>query len=347
MNEILIIGSGFSAFLTYCKFQKFNPKIISTSNTSNAIYKMIKRKSLNVNKFFSTNTISYGSLEYKLFNKTKLHDRNSYGGNSNIWGGFINTENLNNDFYKICQSTGIRLSKLSINKNGYGSNCESIRQLRSNQKEIIDTKKILKNISEGFLHSFTIEKNYLRLIIYDKNNKSNIIKTKKLFLCINLPQLIDLLYRSNLLKNKNQFNISEFEHFFELSFSNKFKNEKYNEKLIIKYDFIRSFKHLLGYQKSLDFFTFKFPIYINQNFINKKRNLKLELNKSCIFQKSENSKFGESIHYCNLEINNNNINKFLNELSKNIIGLSSPFIDQKKPGPISNDIVNNFYNRIN
>ena len=344
MNEVIIIGSGFSALLAYYKLVKYNPIIISTTNKFRTIHKMRRRNNLNINKYFSSKTVSFGSLEYKLSSRTKLHDRNNYGGNSNLWGGFINIENLNTDFYKICESKGIKLTKLNLNKNGYKSNCDSIRQLRSYQEDIIDVSKYFDNIFEGLLYSFTVEKNYLKLLIYDKNNKPEIIKTKKLYLCINLPQLVDLLFRSNLLKNKSNLNTTEFEHYFELSFSKKFKNSDYKKDLVIKYDPIRSLKHFFGYQKSLDFLALKLPIYINQHFLNKKRNLKLELNQDYIYQKSENYKFGESIHYCNLEINNININEFINEVSKNIIGLSSPFVKQKEPGPISNDIISHLYN---
>ena len=35
------------------------------------------------------------------------------------------------------------------------------------------------------------------------------------------------------------------------------------------------------------------------------------------------------------------MNKFLSRISNNrIIGVSLPFINQKKPGPVSNDIIN-------
>ena len=50
---------------------------------------------------------------------------------------------------------------------------------------------------------------------------------------------------------------------------------------------------------------------------------------------------GDSIHYCNLSIDQININKYLNKLSKNILGISMPFINQKVPGPISGDIIHN------
>ena len=65
-----------------------------------------------------------------------------------------------------------------------------------------------------------------------------------------------------------------------------------------------------------------------------------------IVQKSDNKKFGDSIHYCDLKINNTKALSYIEEISKNLYGFSTPFVEQKLPGPISNDIVNNFYSVI-
>ena len=54
---------------------------------------------------------------------------------------------------------------------------------------------------------------------------------------------------------------------------------------------------------------------------------------------NEVKKFGDSIHYCDLTLNKTNINDYFTSVSENIFGVSMPFITQKKPGPISNDIV--------
>ena len=42
-----------------------------------------------------------------------------------------------------------------------------------------------------------------------------------------------------------------------------------------------------------------------------------------------------------MKINNIKLNKFLKVKSKNIFGVSSPFIESASPGPISNSIINN------
>ena len=63
-----------------------------------------------------------------------------------------------------------------------------------------------------------------------------------------------------------------------------------------------------------------------------------------MIQKKNSINFGDSIHYCNLSINHHAIFDYCTNLSKNIIGISAPFVDQTKPGPIANDIVNNIWN---
>ena len=347
MNEFIIIGSGFSGFLSYLQLERFNPILISTSNKINKTLHFERRNNLKINKLFSEVTNSYGTLKYNLLSETKLHDRNSYGGNSNIWGGFINIDDLNSEFTKLSNKYEFKLLKLQLHKNGYSSNCHNIRQIRTKGQSILNTKDYLKNIYEGFLDSFKIEKNSISLNVYDNKTKLNIIKTKKLVLCINLPQLIDILYRSKLLANKSKLLVSEFKHDFKLSLKRNFINHNFLNNLIIKYDFIRTFKHYYGYQKSLDKFLFKTPIYIDQHFFNKKLFLKLELINNKIVQKSNNIKFGDSIHYCDLKINNTKAISYIQEISKNLFGFSTPFVEQKLPGPISNDIVNNFYSVIN
>lgn len=85
------------------------------------------------------------------------------------------------------------------------------------------------------------------------------------------------------------------------------------------------------------------PIFIDQNFYFKKINCKFKIiNKNIVEQKINSSSdfnFGKSIHYCNLRINKVDINTFLSNINKNIYGMGMAFLNQKKPGPISNEII--------
>jgi hypothetical protein len=51
-------------------------------------------------------------------------------------------------------------------------------------------------------------------------------------------------------------------------------------------------------------------------------------------------KFGQSIHYCNLRINGQSINEYISKYVKKIHFFGMAALQQKEPGPISNDIIN-------
>ena len=89
------------------------------------------------------------------------------------------------------------------------------------------------------------------------------------------------------------------------------------------------------------------PLYIDQEFLNNKRSLelKISINEKKINQVS-GFKFGDSIHYCNLYINDKKTSDYLKNYSTNLFGVSMPFINQNFPGPISNDIIKNIWENI-
>ena len=345
MDNIVIIGSGFSALTTFLKFKKYNPVIITASQKSYTNFKMNHRKALDINKLFSTKSESKGNFFFNLKKNTKLHDRLSLGGNSNVWGGFININSLNKDSVDQFKNIGISFHKLVQKQNGYLSNNNDIRQLRDSNNKILDTSNFLKNFITGFVETIEFKSNYIKINYFTNNRKLESLVASKLFLSISFPQLIDLLYRSDLITKNLNLLISEFDHKFIFNTSNLIK-KKSDSDLIIKYDLIRAFKHFFGYQKSLDKFSLKLPIYVDQKFSKNKIFLKLSLNlKNRIINQKTFEKFGHSIHYCNLHIDEININDYLSQFTSNLFGVSAPFINQKRPGPISNDIIENVWDK--
>ena len=349
MKEFIIFVIVFSSFCSNLYLQKFDPLIISyNSNKSNL--KLFRRKNLDVNKIFSNYSKSFGDFKYKLNPKTALHDRLSFGGNSNIWGGFVDVSNVPNTFINILKKNQIKLTKLDFNKNGYMSNLDSVRQLRNINEEILDTQFFFKNLQNGFVNTIINKKDYIITNYYSlKNQKIVSIKSKKVLLAISFPQLVDLLYRSKIIDKNFIITLSEFDHKFVKNFNPSLKNYKDKDDFVVKYDFVRILKHFSGYKKNLDKIKFPIPIFIDQIFSNnlKIKNLKLEKDKKIISEKKSNSKFGDSIHYCNLHFDKIEANNFLKNYSSNLIGISSPFVKQLKPGPISNDIINNVLKNIN
>ena len=182
MENIVIIGSGFSALTAFLKFQKYKPVIITATHKSYPNLKMKKRKALSINKIFANKSVSRGNFFFDLDNKTKLHDRLSLGGNSNIWGGFININSLDRDAVNQFKNIGINFNKLGLNQNGYLSNNNDLRQLRDSSNKILDTSRFIKNFISGFVETIEFKNNLIHINYLTSNNSLETLITSKLFL---------------------------------------------------------------------------------------------------------------------------------------------------------------------
>ena len=347
MIKNLIVGSGFSAAITKIFLGK-NSKVIGFKNKS--LFRnqnFFRRKSLDINKLFSKKIISYGSLKFKL-NKGKLHDRLILGGNTTIWGGHINLKKLTKKIFNFLKKKTIFV-KLKYNKTGTIANDENIYQLQTHSGNILNSNNILKQIEDGYILSFFIKKKkiYIKLI-NQKNNKINQIQVNKLFLCVGEIQFLDLLYRSQFIKDGDIIEYSEYYHKFKIStiFSKLLKGNV----IVIRYKLSRAIGHFLGIQyfsKFLKLLNF-IPLTIDQCFYKKKINYKLFLKNGNFIEKNNprlTENFGQSIHYCNLRINKIPINQIIKKIHPNIYGIGMSFIDQDIPGPISNDIILDSYKK--
>lgn len=346
MGKKVIVGAGFSAVM-YKVLSKEKIKIIGTKSNFPLIFKnFFRRKSLTINKFFSFKSMSLGHLKFDLKN-VRLHDRISFGGKSNIWGGNININKLPIKFLKILNKKKIGFKKLNIDTTGTMSNNKSIYQMQNKDDKIFDAQNLSKDLTNGYLLKFKLKKKKIILEFLDKKKQKKIIIVDKLILGIGLVQLIDLLFRSGYLVDGDKISLSEFDHKFKFNFlKSPFDNDAFTT---VRYSFSRALGHLLGIQYYSSFLKiFKYiPIAIDQNFYKKKRNCRLSLNKG-IIEVSETSSpnFGDSIHYCNMLINGVKIDKFLKKINKNIICIGMASVDQKLPGPISNEIISDIYKKI-
>ena len=84
-----------------------------------------------------------------------------------------------------------------------------------------------------------------------------------------------------------------------------------------------------------------------QIFSNKKNTLNFNiLNNKIILENKVSKIFGKSIHYNNLTVNHISMNKFLSNYSKNALSLGMSAVKQNEPGPISNDIINDTFQKL-
>ena len=340
MIKKLIVGSGFSGSITNLLLDK-QVKIFGINDLNNLnLNNFIKRKNLNCNKFFCKKSLSFGSTKFQL-KRSILHDRPIFGGNSNVWGGHINIKKLSKRFLDLFIKKKISIKKLSYSITGTTSSNNHIAQLQNTSGKILRSNDILQNIKNAIILDFSILKKKIFInVLFLDNLKKKKIEVKKLFLCVGTIQLIDLLFRSKFLKEDDEIEFTEFDHEFVF----KLKNSKYTKNATtIRYSFSRAIGHFLGiqsYAKFLKLFNF-IPICVDQIFYNTKSKRVLILKGNTFIEKKNNNlrKFGNSIHYCNMKINGVSINKFLSKINKNLIGFGMPFVNQKTPGPISNDIL--------
>ena len=337
----IIVGAGFSAAITNLYLNNSSRVISLLDDSILSEDKFIRRKEIECNKLFAKKSYSYGTLKYFLKNSI-LHDRLAFSGNSSVWGGKIDVKSIKYKDREFLKKKNILFKKISFADTGTISNNKNIHQLQNLEEKILQVTDLPIKIENGYVLNFFVKNNKIFItIINNKYKKLKTIKADKLFLCVGSVQLIDLLFRSNYLKNGDIIEFTEFKHQFKLKFvySNFQKNS-----VTVRYHISRAIGHYLGiqfYSYLLKFFKF-IPLCIDQIFYYKKQRLKLKIyNNSANEIKSNNqsNKFGDSIHYCNLKINNIDINEFLSKINSNILGVGMSFIKQKKPGPISNEIV--------
>jgi hypothetical protein len=343
VDEIIIIGGGFSACIARI-FIKSHVKVISPSRiVSEPGLKFRENSRFKINKFFGKKAFSYTALKFG-FKHGRLHDRLILGGNSNIWGGFINVSRISIRIINCLNEKGILLKKLSLHETGSISNNKNIYQLQDSDSKILDTSRFIGSHENFFLDNFFITENKIGLNLVSNLERKTIF-AKKIIFCIGVTQIIDLLYRSKFLKENSIISLSEFSYTLRLKLTfSPFKFQK--DSIVIRFHAFRAIMHFFGIQKFFGFFKTisNLPLYYDQKFYSKKKLHKSILKKGMLidsFSKKipPEKTFGRSVHYCNLKINQIDINNYLKQINPNIIGLGMAFVSQKTPGPISNDIV--------
>ena len=340
----IIIGSGFSAFILN-KFLKKDFLIITTNDT--LIGNFPKRKMLTPHlRFLDKKFSSYGIFNYSL-NNSILHDTVIHGGNTNLWGGICNVRGLGNKLKNLEKI--IKFKKISINDTGSYSKNNFLYQMQnknSKTESIFNCSEYFKNLIYGHLISFKIENKNLISLRVQKQKGVQQFYCRKLILALNTTQLIEVLINSKFINDQDKISLNEHQFKTKISFTPYLTNQKKNN-VILSYSLSGILKHTLGkkrnFNKYFSSFLNLFPLFYHQIFFKKKisanyRFYESEMTINEIANKTANN-FGKSVHYFNMKLNNIEIEKFLNKKNKNIFGISSPFITNKEPGPISNSLI--------
>ena len=344
----LIIGSGFSSLCCRLGLSTENLITISPFGQNWDHYAdLSSRQNLSINKRLRKKSNSFGTVNYKLPKNIYLHDRFLRGGNSEIWGGFFDTTHFTTEQLNKLSANGIKLKKLDKNF-GVTSNLDGIVQLQCSNREIINSSNFIKSDIDGFvleIQKLNDNKKRVKYVLNDgKTFQIKEIEVDRVILACGVIQTIDLLIRSNIIKPNDTLSLEE--NAYSLSISLGDKSYMSDDECIISYKFNRALAHYFGISSKILYHFNPVPVIrINQHFRKQKRKLLLKVHnennihfKRLVSEGAELSKkFGDSIHYCNLLINNIKINDIMKTYN-NIQGVGMCYVSQNKPGPISNII---------
>jgi len=301
---------------------------------------LVRRPEMEVNKLFSSRAQSFGTSHYRL-TRALLHDRNSIGGNSEIWGGFF-------DAAKIRQSTklaeaGIQLVPLSFGTTGSESNINSLVQLQERSGHIFNAANHLHVGANQSLESIDCKSGriVLKCASLDQRESTEVTVDGKVFVCTGVVQTMDLLMRSEYIKSGDVLTLDEFD--YQLIIGRAGLSQIERDACVISYTPGRAAAHLLGYQRA-NSLSLQKPFEIHQVFHAHTQTLRLVVDGHALVG-APNPRidrkldtFGKSIHYCNLRINGERLADLAARLSPNLHFVSMASVTQSKPGPISSDI---------
>jgi len=279
------------------------------------------------------NSIVFSTNEKKNLKSLRFYENLGIGGNTNIWGGYINYKMYkfflkNKKFDKFLKNQKIfRLRKLfsnrKFNSTYYISNYLDNKIFRINKKHFKNCliKKKIKKLSI---------KNEIITMHTDKKK----IQTKNLSICVGNFSLLKLLYNSKLIKLEDKINFFDGDVNYGLNFLIDKKNSYY-----IPMTIFEIVEKLIKGKKT------KYNKKINNTlFVQKfsKKYKKYSYRVENIFNPTKNfTRFFLSNHITNLSVNNVPINEFIKKYSSKISIYNSGAIRNYLAGPISQNLIFN------
>mgnify|MGYP001167863335 CR=1 FL=1 len=295
--ENLVLGSGISSFL-YFKTSKKKPNVFTSRGN-----KILKSKN-----FYENDTL---------------------GGNTNIWGGYINLRRhklflKNNKYKKLFNKNIFKVNRIFSNNIKF-ENTYCLMNI-NNKVFRINRKHFGNKIYDEKIKKIEIKKKNIEVI---SNNRR--LQVKKLILCIGNLSLLRLLYQSNWLKNKDIISFDDGDCNYVFSFSAN-NNKDYFIPMPLS-----NIAEKIIFKKSKSYKIIKNSIIL-QKFSGTTKNY----NFSCseIMKMDETKiRYFLSNHIANLKINNIPVRKFIKSKSKKINVFCTGTVKKYLPGPIIQDLI--------
>ena len=267
--------------------------------------------------------------EKKTLKSKNFYEYDAFGGNSNIWGGYINFSRhkkflKNRNYSKLFKKKLFEVKKI-FSGNSYYTNTYS---LVDQNKEIFRVKRqyFKKKLLFNKVSKIIIKKKFIELITQKKK-----YSTSKLTLCIGNLNLIKLLYRSEIIKSHDKISFDDGNCTYVLNFLIG-KNKDYYIPMPLFYIFEKLFM-----KKSKNYKSIKSSLIL-QKFSSKTQNIEISCS-NLMKMDSYKLRFFLSNHIANLRINNIPIRNFISKKSKKINIFCSGTVKKYIPGPIIQDLI--------
>lgn len=337
-----IVGGGFAALA----LQALLPDAILISpvdpHATLRSYGFLRRKNFELNKLFAKKSYSLGAFLYQ--GAAKLHDRLILGGNSGVWGGFIDISKVSDASRLSLENMGVRFSRLGSRLTGSSSQNKDYRQLQALDGRVLDASRHLQIGHDAYLRRVT-DIGDLELIERIKCVTSlkslELGADDRVYLAIGVVQILDLLMHSGRLCDGDEIELDEYGMSFSIALRRKGIDSSERESADIDYFPTGVIAHGLGLQRHLKYLeSLNFAgIIMKQRFYHATQSAIFTFKNGTFVDKRQNVGFGRSIHYCNLRINGIPLGEVVSKFWPKCYVVGMAAIKQANPGPISNDIL--------
>lgn len=272
----------------------------------------------------------YSSFDENIIKSENFYEYDSIGGNSNIWGGYLNYKKhkqfLKNQNYKRFFKKKIFFLNKIFGEKSKHSNTLCIS---NEKKEVFRVKKSFfnKQLISKKVESINVEKKYLEIIL----NKKKSIKVDKAVLCVGNLNLIKLMFASGWIKNEDIISYDDGRCNYVLDI---FNNNKLNYYIPMP---LSQILEKLIFNKSSNY-KLVTKTLILQKFSNVSKKYKITC-KKLLNMKTNKLRYFLSNHIANLRVNNIPVRNFIKLKTKKIDVFCSGALKKYFPGPVIQDLI--------
>jgi hypothetical protein len=272
----------------------------------------------------------------------RLVDRIGLGGNSTLWGAAINLD-INTKYFNRLK--GFETKSMNVVP-GIKSN-KNLGIMVDKDSKLFSTTNFFsdhKNIINGYVINFKINDSLFHINYFDGSSYRKIV-SKKIYLCLSVPQTIALLVGSKIVQDKTIFTLSEH----VMNYRGHDSTTYPDKDCVVSYKGFLAFARALGLRTVYSNIFNLGPYVVDQIFTNSvhKMSFQYDSEKALIESMDPSSFFGKSIHYFGMKINEVDFNSYLNAISPNLMAFGHSTISGVAPGPIANDILIDVINKLN